>query len=158
MGPGGYSIVNVSWDCSPRAIFKPLSWHGADTHQYVLAHTQSVTSTSTRDITVMLLSTHLTDSRLSFVIHFKVQPSSSLLFYDLIQIFFLLLLTHVPQSLHTHTHADVFDFGRLRPHSLPPTLVHMFYRNTHTFGTDPWISEGAVFPAFRLLEQQQTPA
>lgn len=145
MGLGGYSIVNVSWDCSPRAIFKPLSWHGADTHQYVLAHTQSVTSTSTRDITVMLLSTHLTDSRLSFVIHFKVQPSSSLLFYDLIQIFFLLLLTHVPQSLHTHTRWCFWFWAAATTFPSTHACSHVLQEHTHVRHR-PLDKRGSSFP------------
>lgn len=55
---GGYSIVNFSWDCCLSAIFKPLSWHGAYTQQCVHAHTQSVTSAYSRDITAMLFFTH----------------------------------------------------------------------------------------------------
>lgn len=166
MALGGYSIVSVSWDCCPSAIFKPLSWHGANTHQYVHAHTQCVTSTYTRDNTGMLFSTHymlisqtpclfflLTVSFKLFLFIFSALKSTLFKFSSL---FFSLPCPSVPTLALTR---DVFYLGRLQPHSLPPTLVHMFYTaGTHTRSAQTLEYAREQFsPPFRLMEQQQNP-
>lgn len=59
---------------------------------------------------------------------------------------------------YTRTNSGCFWFG-VAATTFPSTHAssHVLQEHTHTFGTDPWVSKGAVFPPFRLLEQQQTP-
>lgn len=131
MGLGGYSIVNVSWDCYLGAIFKTIELAWRLQSSVRTCTTQRVTSAHTCDITDMLLLTHDVLSSLT-----PSYPSQLCLLILSLSLFiqFVWLFSHFP-PLDTHTLAhmlEVFDFGRLWPHSHPPTFVHMFYRNTHT--------------------------
>lgn len=156
-GLGGCSIVNVSWDCCLRAIFKPLSWHEADT--------QSLRTCTHAECDVDRRSWHHRHAVFRLIIgQFRWLP---LLFYRLclsnacsyhfctlvhfIQMFvtlFLFPFCFYSPLFPIHMHMlDVFDFG-VAATTFPSTHACSRFTETYTCCTQ---THGQAREQFSLL-------